>query len=85
MKTTIDLHDDLFRQAKATAAQRGAALNEFFRETLVDKLEREERLAGDDATGTWPVPPPDLPLEEPRRIHAIIEEEFVQIEPEDEP
>lgn len=84
MKTTIDLPDDLFREAKATAARRGAALKEFFREALAEKLEREGRLAGDEGTRSWPVPPPDVPLEELRRIHAIIEEEFEQFEPEDQ-
>ena len=27
----------------------------------------------------WPVPPPDVPLEELQRIHAIIEAEFPQM------
>jgi hypothetical protein len=30
----------------------------------------------------WPVPPPDVPKEELRRIHALIEAEFSQVEAE---
>ena len=84
MKTTIELPDDLFREAKATAARRGSALKEFVREALAEKLEREGRLPPPtDAHPRWPVPPPDVPIDELRRIDAIIEEEFEQIEPED--
>ena len=81
MKTTIELPDDLFREAKATAARRGTALREFVREALAEKLARErgERVAA----GKWPVPPPDVPSEEIRRVQAIIDAEFDQIEPED--
>jgi hypothetical protein len=30
----------------------------------------------------WPIPPPDVPIEELRRIHAIIEAEFPQAGPD---
>ena len=30
----------------------------------------------------WPVPPPDVPIEELRRIHALIEAEFSQVDPD---
>ena len=30
---------------------------------------------------SWPVPPPDVPIEELRRIHALIEAEFSQVDP----
>ena len=33
---------------------------------------------GTEPRETWPVPPPDVPIEELRRIHAIIEAEFAQ-------
>ena len=83
MKTTIELPDELFREAKATAARRGTALREFVRDALVEKLEREERYASDTTPRRWPVTPPDVDIEELRRIDAIIEEEFEQIHPED--
>jgi hypothetical protein len=83
VKTTIDLPDDLFREAKATAARRGAALKEFFREALVEKLAREGHPVIVEGPRAWPVPPPDVDIEELRRIDALIEEEFERIEPED--
>ena len=84
MKTTIELPDALFREAKATAARRGTALKEFFREALAEKLARETGAPVTDAgPRTWPVPPPDVPIDELKRIDEIIEEEFEQLEPED--
>ena len=83
MKTTIELPDELFREAKATAARRGTALREFVRQALVEKLAREDGVSQGAVAGKWPVPPPDVPLDELRRIHAIIEEEFEQVEAED--
>lgn len=84
MKTTIELPDDLFREAKATAARRGTALREFVREALAEKLAREDGASfGETAGGKWPVPPPGISSEEIRRVQAIIDAEFDQIEPED--
>jgi len=84
VKTTIELPDELFREVKATAARRGIALREYVRQALVEKLAQQDgpyRVR--DAPREWPVPPPDVDVEELRRIDAIIEEEFEQIEPED--
>lgn len=39
MKTTIDLHDGLFRRAKATAAVEGVTLKEFITKAVESKLE----------------------------------------------
>ena len=78
MKTTIELPDELFREAKATAARRGTHLKDLFREAL----ERELGI-GQNGSREWPVPPPDIPIEELRKIDEFIEEAFEQIEPED--
>src|SRR5438132_9388982 len=57
VKTTIDLPDDF--SAKPAQPRPGAdALNEFCHEALVEKLKRDRRLAGDEGTRSWPVPPP---------------------------
>lgn len=85
MKTTIELPDELFREAKATAARRGTALKQLVREALEEKLAREG--APSQTTGPrreWPVPPPNVPIEELKRIHALIEEESEQIDYEDQ-
>lgn len=95
MKTTIELPDDLFREAKATAARRGHSLKQFFREALYEKLARETggayaaREAAPEygpsrAELKWPVPPPvGVPHAEFERIDQAIEEAFEQIDPED--
>jgi len=84
VKTTIELPDDLFREAKATAARRGSSLKQLVEEALEEKLARESGTGEvPPAHHAWPVPPPDVPIEELRRIDAIIEEAFEQIEPED--
>ena len=43
MKTTLELPDELFRQAKATAASTGKSLKDFFTEALKAKLERVDQ------------------------------------------
>jgi hypothetical protein len=40
MRTTVDLPDPLFREAKARAARRGENLKEFFRRAVVNELGR---------------------------------------------
>ncbi len=83
MKTTIELPDHLFREAKATAARRGEPLKAFVREALVEKLQRErglERAPGGEHV--WPVPPLNLSREEADEIDRAIEGAFEQIEPD---
>ncbi|HLW79164.1 MAG TPA: hypothetical protein VKU44_06140 [Terriglobia bacterium] len=46
MKTTLELPEDLFRQAKATAALRGESLKEFMTAALREHLEGQ---AGESA------------------------------------
>jgi hypothetical protein len=84
MKTTLEIPDQLFRKAKATAAQRGQSLKEFVAEALKDKL-----AAGH---GSSLVQEPEWMQgfgmlkhlhEETVRIQSIIDEEFEVIEPED--
>lgn len=87
MKTTIELPDELFREAKATAARRGHSLKRFVQEALDEKLARETRPREPrlgEAKVEWPVPPPGgIPREEFERIDQAIEEAFEQIDPED--
>ena len=80
MKTTLEIPDTLFRQAKSAAAKKGIPLREFVSEALAEKLRTSEsrhkpwlkafgRLRGLRT--------------ETARINQIIEEEFGKIEPED--
>jgi hypothetical protein len=84
MKTTLEVSDELFREAKATAARRGIALRRFVEEALSEKLAREGAPPERRQTlKQWPVPPPDVPSDEIHRIQQLIDEEFEQIEAED--
>ena len=86
MKTTIELPDATFRQAKALAAGRGTTLKQFFTDALDEKLRRCAR----ERTARGPEPPwmaafgelSDLSSEH-RRVNAAIDEEFEKLEPED--
>lgn len=81
MKTTIELPDAVFRQAKALAASRGITLKRFFTEALQEHIRRcasrtdPPWMAGFGALS-------DL-SDENRRILGIIEEKFETISPED--
>lgn len=83
MKTTLELPDALFHQAKARAAERGQSLKEFVTEAL------QARLAGvDDLPGN----PPWMAVfgrlkhlrAETWRIQALIDAEFEAVESRDE-
>ncbi len=46
----------------------------------------DEKLAVEKSSWTWhssgwPVAPPDVPMEELKRIHALIEKEFSRLDP----
>ena len=88
MKTTIELPDVMFRQAKALAAARGVTLRRFFTEALEAQL---LHCKGDSRTG-HEGPPwmagfgvlSDL-SDEHRRVLDVIEEEFEKLAPENRP
>ena len=83
MKTTVEIPDTLFRQAKATAAQQGISLKELLTDALREQLRRK--------TGGGPSAKPwmkafgglrDLHREN-KRIDRVIREEFEGIDQED--
>ena len=86
MKTTIEIPDTLFRQAKALAAARGIPMKRLFSEALEFQLRRTAR--GDPAGSTEPPwmagfgALSDL-SEENRRVLYAIEEEYEKLSPED--
>jgi len=81
VKTTLEIPDQTFRKAKATASSLGIPLRQFVTQAVEEKLAR----------GNLPPGRPWLECagelahlhEETRRIQKIIDEEFEQIEPED--
>ncbi len=82
MKTTIEIPDPLFREAKATAARQGQSLKTFVTEAIRSRLAQRP--------GAAPPPRPwmkefgglkDL-RKESRRIAKVIEAEFEAVDPE---
>jgi hypothetical protein len=80
MKTTLELPDSLFRQAKSVAAQRGIPFRELVSEALAEKL----KLQGmNDKPWMSSFGKLKALRKESARIDRIINEEFDRIEPED--
>lgn len=86
MKTTVELPDATFRQAKVLAASQGMTFKQFFTEAVEARLRRYNREAADRK-----IEPPwmagfgvlaDL-ADENRRILRVIEEEFERLDSED--
>jgi hypothetical protein len=84
VKTTLDIPDELFRQAKATAAMEGRSLKEFISEAVREKLNASQtaverpwmKIAG------WAAKDPEMRAEL-NRLEQIVEEEFEQIDEDD--
>lgn len=84
MKTTLEIPDQVFRRAKAKAAERGQALRTFVTEALQEKLSGRRG----EAPGYRP---PFMRgfgqlrslRKETARIQRVIEREFDVVEPED--
>lgn len=82
MKTTLEIPDAIFRQAKSAAAERGIPLRVLVSEALADKLRTQD---GGAQTKPWMKSFGKLRhlRRETARINRIIEEEFDRVEPED--
>lgn len=85
MKTTLDIPDPLFRQAKARAALRGVSLRQFVTEALEDKVAPSSTKRSGQAEPPWMQgfgALADL-RKETRRVENRIAEAFETIEDED--
>jgi hypothetical protein len=80
MKTTLEIPDPVFRQAKARAAEQGIPLRQFVTDAVEDKL----RSKPSETAKPWMAMAGKLRhlRKETARINRLIEEEFEQIEPE---
>lgn len=86
MKTTIELPDVIFRQAKTVAAARGITLKRFFTEALVEQLRNQTNdIRGREADPPWMAGFGQLAelSDETRRVLNVIEEEFERLSAED--
>lgn len=80
MKTTIEVPDALFREAKSISAQRGIPLRVFVSEALQEKVSKS---GGNDKPWMKAFGQLRSLHEETMRINQIIEQEFGHVEPED--
>jgi len=85
MKTTLDIPDPIFRQAKARAALRGVSLRQFVTEAIEEKVAAPNAGRSGSAEPAWMRgfgALSDL-REETRRVNACIAEAFEGIDEED--
>ena len=84
VKTTFELPEQLFRKAKATAAERGQTLKEFVTEALRDKLTLQKG-PGNSNQPEWMEGFGKLKRlhKETVRVQSTVDQEFETIEPED--
>ena len=86
VKTTVELSDTLFRQAKAFAAARGMTLKQLFAEALQERLRRSAlELRGGETSPPWMAGfgvLADL-SDENRHVLSLIEHEFERLSSED--
>ncbi len=83
MKTTVEIPDSLFRQAKAAAAQQGISLKLFLTEALKERL--RPRAGGSPPAKPWMTAFGGLRElhRETKRVDRIIAEEFERIDEEE--
>ena len=83
MKTTVEIPDSLFRQAKAAAAQQGISLKLFLTEALRERL--RQRASGSPHARPWMRAFGGLRdlHRETKRVERIIAEEFERIDEEE--
>jgi hypothetical protein len=83
LKTTVEIPDGLFREAKAAAAQKGISLKQLFTEALREQLRR--RTAGEAPDKPWMQAFGGLRQlhKENKRLERIIATEFEGIDEEE--
>lgn len=82
MKTTLEIADDLFRRAKATAALRGESFKELVAEALQAHLERQEE-TGDPSLRGWRSVFGKARREDVEAVDAVIAEELERVDPDE--
>ncbi|MGE3309109.1 MAG: hypothetical protein AB7O66_04000 [Limisphaerales bacterium] len=78
IKTTIEIPDGLFRDAKAAAVGRGISLKTFFTEALKEKLATPRARR----KGVWPVAPPKVAKGVLLKLHRAIARDFSIVDQE---
>jgi hypothetical protein len=81
VKTTLEIPDPVFRQAKARAAEQGIPLRQFVSEAVEEKLGASSQ--GKDKPWVKLAGGLRHLRKESARIRQVVEDEFERIEPED--
>ena len=83
MKTTVEIPDPLFRQAKAAAAEQGVSLKEFFTWAVRERL--RQKTSGASPGKPWSKAFGGLSElhRETKRLERVITEEFERVEEEE--
>ena len=84
VKTTLEIPDETFRQAKAEAAMRNIPLRQYVTEAVEEKLSRRAGEGGDPPWMAGFGGLADL-KEESRRVMKRVEEEFESVDEEEAP
>jgi hypothetical protein len=83
MKTTVEIPDDLFKEAKVLAALEGMSMKQLITESLQQRLLRESPETKTEPSWKLAFGAMRSYRKENRRIERLIEKEFERIEPED--
>jgi hypothetical protein len=83
MKTTVEIPDDLFKQAKVLAALEGLSMKQLITESLQRRVAEETPEAKTEPSWKRAFGAMRSYRKENRRIERMIEQEFERIEPED--
>jgi hypothetical protein len=83
MKTTVEIPDSLFRQAKATAAQQGTSLKDFLTEAVREQLRRKAAVPNLDKPWMRAFGGLRDLHRETKRLDRVIQQEFERIDDEE--
>jgi hypothetical protein len=83
VKTTVEIPDELFKQAKVLAALEGVSMKQLITESLQQRVMSQSQEAKAEPSWRRAFGAMRSYRKENRHIERLIEQEFEQVEPED--
>jgi hypothetical protein len=83
MRTTVEIPDFLFRQAKATAARQGTSLKDFLTEAVRAQLRKKSGVASQNKSWMRAFGSLHDLYRETKRLERVIQQEFERVGEED--
>jgi hypothetical protein len=83
VKTTVEIPDELFKQAKVLAALEGVSMKQLITESLQQRVMSQSQQANTEPSWRQAFGAMRSYRKENRHIERLIEQEFEQVEPED--